>query len=45
MLEAIKHITDDSFFFQEHSAQVHDCACNTIQLCENVIFVFCPFDM
>jgi len=34
MLDAIKHITDDNFFFQEDSAQVH-CACNTIQLSEN----------
>jgi len=40
MLDAIKHITDDnSFFFQENSTQVH-CACNTIQLSENVIFMF-----
>ena len=31
MLDAIKHITDDIFFFQEDSAQVH-CVCNTIQL-------------
>jgi len=23
MLDAIKHITDDNFFFQEDSAQVH----------------------
>ena len=42
MLDAIKHITDDNFFFQEDSAQVH-CVCNTIQLSEkNVIFVFPP---
>jgi len=33
MLDAIKHITDDNFFFQEDSAQVH-CACNTIELSE-----------
>jgi len=33
MLVAIKHITDDIFFFQEDSAQVH-CVCNTIQLSE-----------
>ena len=39
----IKHITDDNFFFQEDSAQVH-FACNTIQLSENVIFVFPHFD-
>ena len=31
MLDDIKHITDDNFFFQEDSAQVH-CACNTVQL-------------
>jgi len=31
MLDAIKRITDDNFFFQEDSAQVH-CVCNTIQL-------------
>ena len=39
MLDAIKHITDDNFFFQEDSPQMH-CVCNTIQLSENVIFVF-----
>jgi len=33
MLEGIKHITDDNFFFQEASAQEH-CVCNTIQLSE-----------
>jgi len=34
MLDAIKHVTDDNFFFfQEDSAQVH-CVCNTIQLSE-----------
>jgi len=33
MLDAIKDITDDNFFFQEDSAQVH-CVCNTIQLSE-----------
>jgi len=33
MLDAIKHITDDNFFFQEDSTQVH-CVCNTIQLSE-----------
>jgi len=43
MLDAIKHITDDIFFFQEDSAQVH-CMCNAIQLSENVIFVFPRFD-
>jgi len=42
MLNAIKHITDDNFFFQEDSAQVH-CVCNTIQLSENVIFAFPSF--
>jgi len=43
MLDAIKHITDDNVLFQEDSAQVH-CVCNTIQLSENVIFVFPRFD-
>jgi len=33
MFDAIKHITDDNFFVQEDSAQVH-CVCNTIQLSE-----------
>jgi len=33
MLDAIKHITDGNYFFQEDSAQVH-CMCNTIQLSE-----------
>jgi len=42
MLDAIKHITDDNFFFQEDSTQVH-CVCNTIQVSENVIFVFPRF--
>jgi len=33
MLDAIKHITDDIFLFQEDSALVHmHCACNTVQL-------------
>jgi len=44
MLDAIKHITDDIFFFQEDSAQVH-CVCNTTQLSENVIFVFPVFQV
>jgi len=42
LLDAIKHITDGNFFFQEDSAQVH-CVCNTIQLSENMIFVFPRF--
>jgi len=43
MLDAIKHMTDDNiFFYQEDSAQVH-CACNTVELTENVIFVFLRF--
>ena len=42
MLDAIKHITDDNFFFQEDSAKVH-CVYNTIQLNENMIFVFLRF--
>ena len=32
-VNAIKHIADDNFFFQEDCAQVH-CVCNTIQLSE-----------
>jgi len=42
MLDAIKHFTYGNYFFQEDSAQVH-CVCNTIQLSENVIFVFPRF--
>ena len=42
MLDAIKYITDDNFFFQEDITQVH-CVCNTIQLSENVIFAFPRF--
>ena len=42
MLDAIKHITDDNFFFQEDSAPVY-CACNTVQLSENVILAFSRF--
>jgi len=42
MLEAIKHITDDNFFFQEDSAQVH-CVCNAIQLSEKCDFRVSPF--
>jgi len=37
MLDAIKHITDNIFFFQEDSTQVH-CVCNTIQLSEKCDF-------
>ena len=37
MLDAIKHITDDIFFFQEDGAQMH-CACNTVQLSEKCDF-------
>jgi len=37
MLDAIKHITDDKFLFQEDIAQVH-CVCNTIQLSEKCDF-------
>jgi len=40
MLDAIKHITDDNFFFQEDSTQAHLC---TIQLRENAIFAFPRF--
>ena len=32
MLDAIKHITDDNFFFQKDSAQVH-CVCITQSNC------------
>jgi len=42
MLDAIKHITDDNFFFQEESAQVL-CACNTDQLSEKCDFCVSPF--
>jgi len=41
MLRAIKHITDDNFFFQEDSTQVH-CVCNTIQLSEICDFLILP---
>jgi len=44
MLDAIKHITDDNFFFfQEDSAQVH-CVYNPIQLneiCDFNVSAFC----
>jgi len=43
MLDAIKHITEDNFFFQDDSAQVH-CVCNTIQLseiCDFRVSAFC----
>jgi len=39
MLDTIKHITDDNFFFQEDSAQVH-CVRNTIQVTEICDFCF-----
>jgi len=42
MLDAIKHITDDNFFFQEDSAQAHVCV-TQIQLSENVIFAIPRF--
>ena len=42
MLDTIKHITYDIFFFQEDSAQVH-CVCNTIQLSEISDFRVSPF--
>ena len=42
MLDAIKHITDDNFSFQEDSAQVH-CARNTVQLSEKCDFRVSPF--
>jgi len=37
MIDTMKHIADDNFFFQEDSAQVH-CMCNTIQLSEMCAF-------
>jgi len=43
MFDAMKHITDDNFFFQEDSTQVH-CVCNTIQLseiCDFRVSAFC----
>jgi len=43
MLDTIKLITDDNFFFQEDSAQVH-CACNTVHLskkCDFRVSSFC----
>ena len=43
MLDAIKDITDDNFFFQEDSAHVHG-ECNTIQLseiCDFRVSAFC----
>ena len=42
MLDAIKHITDDNFVFQEDSAPVH-CACNRVQLSEKCNFRVSPF--
>jgi len=42
MLNAIKHITDDNFLFQEDSAPV-DCAYNTVQLSEKCAFRVSPF--
>ena len=43
MLDAIKHITDDIFIFQEDSTQVH-CVCSTTQLsemCDFRVSAFC----
>ena len=43
MLDAIKPITDDNFFFLEDSRQVY-CAGNTVQLsekCDFRVFLFC----
>jgi len=43
MSDAIKHITDDNFFFQKDSAQVY-CVCNTIQsseICDFRVSAFC----
>ena len=41
MLDAIKQLAKDNFFFQEDSAQVH-CACNTVQLSEKCDFRVSP---
>jgi len=43
MLDAVKHVTDDNFFVQEDSAQVH-CVSITIQLseiCDFPVSLFC----
>ena len=42
ILDAIKRITDDNFFFQKDSTQVH-CASNTVQLSEKMRFLFPHF--
>ena len=42
MLDAMKHSTDDNFFFQEDSAQVQ-CVCITVQLSEKCDFRVSPF--
>jgi len=42
MLDAIKYITDDNFFFQEDSAHVH-CACIAVRLSEKCDFRVSPF--
>jgi len=41
-VDTIKNISDDNFFFQEGSAQVH-CACNTVQLSQKCEFHVSPF--
>jgi len=44
MLDTMKHITDEIFFSQEDSAQVH-CACIAVQLsekCDFRVFQFLP---
>jgi len=43
MLDAIKHITDDNFFFQEDSAQVHYVCVAQSNWVKYVIFVFSRF--
>jgi len=41
MLDAIKHITDDNYFFQEDSTLMHmHCACNTVQLLQRCLLLF-----
>jgi len=40
MLDAIKHTTCDMFFFFQDDRAHVQYGCNTVQLSENVIFVF-----
>jgi len=43
MLDAIKHITDDNFVFQEDSTQVHIVCVTQSSWVKYVIFVFPRF--